>query len=354
MNQPCPVPNTSTEAITTESWEGEASEWDQFVASDPQGTFCHLAGWRDVIGDVLRHEFKCLIARDRQGGWTGILPLVRVRSPLLGHYLISMPFLNYGGPLGTPGAQVGLADAAVAEARRCRADLLELRARHPAPVNLRGSHRKLTVILELPSSVDALWEDTFDHKLRNKIRRAQREVMEPRFGPSELNPFYGIFARRMHQLGTPVLPRQFFSRLVRVFPDKVLFGAVYWRGQPLAAGCGFLWRDEFEMTWSAQLVTHKDKSPNLILYWSFMQHLVLRGVRRFNFGRSTAGSGPHEFKRQWGGADVLLPWLQWSPSGVVSPPSPERPLYRAASLVWSRLPVAVTRRVGPALARLLP
>jgi hypothetical protein len=108
------------------------------------------------------------------------------------------------------------------------------------------------------------------------------------------------------------------------------------------------------MTWSAQFVKHKDKSPNLLLYWSFMQRLIHDGVRRFNFGRSTPGSGTHEFKRQWGGVDVPLPWLQWSPSGVASPPSPERPLYRAASVVWSRLPVALTKLAGPILARFLP
>lgn len=348
------VSNSSTDSFIATPWDGDAAAWDGFVAGERDSTFCHLAGWRDVLGDVLRHECRYLVARDGAGVLRGALPLVRVKSPLLGHYLISMPFLNYGGPLGTPGAQAALALEAVAEARRSGADLLELRTRHAAPGNLSVSHRKLTVILDLPSSVEALWEGTFDHKLRNKIRRAQREVMEPRFGLSELGAFYEIYARRMRELGTPVLPRGFFERLARVFPEQLVCGAVYWRGVPLAAGCGFVWRDEFEMTWSAQVIKHKDKLPNVVLYWSFMQHLVQAGIRRFNFGRSTPGSGTHEFKRQWGGADVALPWMQWSSSGVVSPPSPERPLYRAATWIWSRLPLALTKLAGPPLARFLP
>ncbi len=354
MTEPCLVSSDATETITALSSDGDATAWDRFVGGNAQSTFCHLAGWRAVIGDVLRHECRYLFARNGAGVWTGILPLVRVKSPLLGHYLISMPFLNYGGPLGSPGAQAALAETAVAEARRSGADLLELRARHATSVSLSVAHRKVAVILELPSSVEALWEGTFDHKLRNKIRRAEKEAMEPHFGLSELEPFYEIFARRMRELGTPVLPRKFFERLAGVFLDKVVFGAVYWRGRPLAAGCGFMWRDEFEMTWSAQLVKHKDKAPNLILYWSFMRHLIHRGIRRFNFGRSTPGSGPHQFKQQWGGADVRLPWLQWSSSGVASPPSPERPLYRAATFAWSRLPVALTKLAGPPIARFLP
>jgi len=59
----------------------------------------------------------------------GVLPLVRVRSPLLGHYLVSMPFLNAGGPIGSPGAVAALGEHATLLARRRDVDLLELRTR---------------------------------------------------------------------------------------------------------------------------------------------------------------------------------------------------------------------------------
>jgi serine/alanine adding enzyme len=344
---------TTDGALVVSRWDGASAPWDDFVARDRDATFCHLAAWREVIAEQLGHECVFFVAQDSGGEWKGVLPLVRVRSPL-GHYHVSMPFLNYGGPLGTPDAQGALADAAVAGARAARADLLELRARHPVSSSLSATHRKLTVVLELPDTVDALWEKTFDHKLRNKIRRAQRVEMTVRFGAAEIEPFYEVFARRMRELGTPVLPLGFFSRLSTALRDQALFGVVYWSGQPLAAGCGFLWQGEYEMTWSAQITAHRDKFPNLHLYWGFMQEVLRRGARKFNFGRSTPGSGTHEFKHQWGGQDVPLPWLQWSPSGVASPPSPDQPLYRAATFVWRHLPLGLTKLVGPRLARFLP
>ena len=46
------------------------------------------------------HECIYLAARDQTGQLAGVLPLVRVKSLLFGHYLVSMPFVNYGGPLG--------------------------------------------------------------------------------------------------------------------------------------------------------------------------------------------------------------------------------------------------------------
>ena len=80
--------------------EDDGTAWDAFVAGDPDSSFCHLAGWREVFTDVLGHQCLPLAAVGDDGAWLGILPLVQVRSRLFGRYLVSVPFLNYGGPLG--------------------------------------------------------------------------------------------------------------------------------------------------------------------------------------------------------------------------------------------------------------
>jgi len=333
--------------------DGSLSMWDAFAAAAPGGTFCHLAGWRAVMENVLGHECLYTVACDDAGAWRGILPLVRVRSPLFGDYLVSLPFLNAGGPVGSPDAMATLAEHAAALARQLGVDLLELRTRHVVSSELRLSQRKLTVRLELPDSPAALW-GAFDPKLRSQIKRPGREGLTTRFGPEQLDAFYDVLARNMRSLGTPVLPRAFFERLATTFGGLVVFGAVYRGAQPIAAGCGFAWRDEFEMTWASSLREHNRSAPNMLLYWSFMEQMIARGVRVFDFGRCTAGSGTHRFKQQWGGADVPLPWLQWSARNVAATPSPERPAYRLAAAVWRRLPLAVTNGIGPLLARQLP
>jgi len=340
--------------LTVQPLDGASRSWDEFVARDAGGSFCHLAGWRDILTEVLGAECLYWVATDNQGEWQGVLPLVRVRSWIFGHYLVSLPFLNYGGPLGSCTARQCLAHEAVVEARRSRANLLQFRTRDGGDVGLSTSSHKITVLLDLPPSTDQLWQEVFSTKLRTKIRRVQKEGMETRFGVDQQGAFYEVFARNMRDLGTPVLPRRFFERVATVFPDQVVFGAVYWQQRPVAAGCGFVWRDEFEMTWSSGLRQHGHRRPTLLLYSRFMEHLIERGVRVFNFGRSTPGSGPHEFKRQWGGVDVPLPWLQWSARERTVMPTPDRPAFRLASTVWRRLPLALTNKVGPVIARQIP
>lgn len=335
--------------------DADRAQWDQAVATADGGTFCHLAGWRDIMTDALGHECVFLAARSAQGSYEGVLPLVRMRSRLLGHHLISMPFLNYGGPLGTETAQRALGLAALAEARRLDVNSLELRSRYAMPQTpgLRGVARKVTVLLDLPACSDELWKK-FAAKLRSQIRKPQKEGMEIRFGADQLEAFYDVFSRNMRDLGTPVLPRRLFSRIIEVFPDLSLVGSVYHQGAPVAAAFGFLWRGEFEMTWASSRREANRLAPNMLLYWAFMEEVIRRGARVFNFGRCTPGVGTHRFKQQWGGRDVPLPWSEWT--GGESPqstPAAERPAFRLASALWRRLPLAVANRLGPPIARRL-
>jgi FemAB-related protein (PEP-CTERM system-associated) len=307
-----------------------------------------------VVEDVFGHPTTYWTARGPSGEVRGLLPLVRVRSRLFGDYLVSMPFLSYGGPLGDPAAREVLCRHATEEAERLGVDLMELRARTPVPGPAQISHRKLTVLLDLPDSPEEMWEDGLRSKVRSQVRRPMKEGMEARFGPERMDDFYAVFSETMRDLGTPVLPRSFFALIREAFPEQVLFCAVELDGIPVAAGCGFFWNGEVEITWAGSLRSHSRKAPNMLLYWDFIRESIERGASVFNFGRCSPDSGTHRFKRQWGGRDHPLPWAQWSPKGLSATPTPDSRKFQLATAAWSRLPVAVANRLGPWLSRSLP
>lgn len=332
----------------------DPAQWDRFVASDPLSTFCHQAAWRRIMTEVLGHESFCFAAVDERGDWRGVLPLVRVRS-VLGHYLISLPFLNDGGPLGDTKARQSLVEHAVTEAKRSGASLLELRSRGDVPGPVTSSYRRVSVHLSLPSSRDELWKDTLSSKVRSQVRRPGKEGMTFRCGAAELDGFYSVFARNMRDLGTPVLPRAFFELGASSFATSMIFAAVYnSAGAPVAGACCLHWRDELEVTWASSLREYNRSSPNMLLYASLMEEAIDRDVKLFNFGRSAPGSSTHRFKQQWGGKDVPLPWPFWSRHATVAVPSAKSPFYRLAIAAWQHLPVGIANRFGPKLARLLP
>ncbi|MEZ4586454.1 MAG: hypothetical protein R2909_08660 [Gemmatimonadales bacterium] len=117
------------------------------------------------------------------------------------------------------GGDPRLAAHATALAERDRVKLLELRSQGRAAARrLAVSHRKITVVLDLPGFTDALLKQ-FPSKLRSQVRRPFKEGFAVRHGRDQVEPFYQVFSRHMRDLGTPVMPRGFFERIADGFGD---------------------------------------------------------------------------------------------------------------------------------------
>jgi len=339
--------------IRVEHYTGSQDEWDAFVTRQPGYAHFHQFRWRYVISRVFGHECVYLAARDADGSLVGVLPLVRVRSVVFGHYLVSMPFLNSGGPVGTTEGIQALVNEASDLARRDGVKLLELRSSIPLDIALPASHRKITVLLDLPTTAQALMKG-FDSKLRSQIRRPQKQGVHVSFGSAQVEPFYSVFSRHMRDLGTPTQSLAFFREIAKKFPEECWFGCAYLDGQPVAAGCGFRFGDEFELTWASSLRQYNRESPNMLLYWAFMERAVDEGVKLFNFGRCTPNSGTHRFKMQWGSREKALWWYGLAATPDTTTPSPTDGAYRWGPRIWRRLPASIATAVGPSIVRYIP
>jgi FemAB-related protein (PEP-CTERM system-associated) len=329
-------------------------EWDGFVERAEGGTACHWAGWRGVLDSVFGHECHFLSARGPDGGLEGILPLVRVRSLLFGRYLVSMPFLSYGGPLGSAAAIRALADRAAQIAGGEKVKRLELRSRVALPLDMPVSHRKITVVLDLASGdPDAVFKG-FSSKVRSQIRRPAKEGVEVRFGRDQVAPFHRVFAHHMRDLGTPVMPLRWFEAIADAFGDGAWFACAWLGDEPVAGGAGFRWGDEVEITWASALRAHSRISPNMALYWAFIERATAQGARVFNFGRCTPGSSTHRFKQQWGTRDEPLFWYGVSRGADEGTPSPTDGAYSWGPRLWRHLPEPVATALGPRIVRGIP
>ena len=339
--------------IRVEQFTDTEKVWDTFAAAQRGYTHFHRFGWRAVMERVFGHECVYLAARNADEELVGVLPLVRVRSVVFGHYLVSMPFLNYGGPIGTDPGIRALVDEAIELARRDKVKLLEMRSSIPIGIELPVSHRKITVLLDLPRTSQALLK-SFRPKLRSQIRRPQKEGISVAFGGAQVEPFYAVFSRHMRDLGTPTQSLTFFREIVNQFPDDCWFACAYLGGHPVAGGCGFRFGDEFEMTWASSLREYNRESPNMLLYWAFMERAIGEGVSQFNFGRCTPGTGTHRFKMQWGGREQALWWYRLAASSAVTTPSPDDGAFRWGPRIWRRLPASIATAFGPSIVRYIP
>lgn len=340
--------------ISVSLFDGTAEEWNSFARRQTGFTHFHLYEWKAVLAGTFGHECIFLQARNADGVLSGVLPLVRVRSLVFGHYLVSMPFVNYGGPLGETDGIRALAAEAARLADVSGVKLMELRSRVPLAVALPVSHRKITVLLDLPSEPDLLWK-AIPAKVRSQVRRPQKEGVTVRFGSDQVLPFFTVFSRHMRDLGTPTLPLKFFQSIATAFPDDAIFGCAYLGEVPIACGAGFVWGNEFEMTWASALSQYNKIAPNMVLYWSFMERAISQKLSVFNFGRCTPDGGTHRFKKQWGSRDEQLHWYQHTRGGAAAAtPSPDDGAFSWGPRLWKHLPLPVAELLGPRIVRYIP
>src|SRR4030095_1619194 len=141
----------------------------------------------------------------------GVLPLVQFRSRLFGRFLVSVPFLNYGGVLASDAAACGALVAHAREiAHRFGATHVELRHTSRQLAGFPCREHKIKLTRPLPATSEALWSEV-DRKVRNQVRKAQKDGLIAKIGGAELlNDFYSVFSRNMRDLGTPVYPKDLF------------------------------------------------------------------------------------------------------------------------------------------------
>ena len=88
------------------------------------------------------------------------------------------------------------------------------------------------------------------------------------------------------------------------------------------------------------------------MYWELMRRSREQGYKLFDFGRSKAGTGPFEFKKNFGFEPRPLPYEYYLvKSPAVPNVNPLNPKYRLMVQTWQRLPLPVANLLGPPLAR---
>ena len=331
--------------------DGQAA-WDEYVFGSSTADHAHLSGWHRVIERSYGHRPLYLWAREADR-IRGVLPLVLMCSPWRSRTLVSMPFLDDGGICADDdGTRRALLDGALRLARMHRARVVDLRHRTSSGLPLSSHGGKVTFVLPLDGDADRMWS-RLDAKVRNQIRKAIAAGLSASWsGIDGLAAFYDVFSTNMRDLGSPVHGARFFGAILEEFADSAKLVLVRRDGRPIAGGLCLFFRERVLMPWASALKEHRSSCPNNLLYWEAVRRACEKGFREFDFGRSSPGSGTYRFKKQWGGVEHALAWQAVLGPGrhaAVIPADDRRS--RWAATVWRRLPVAISRLLGPPLRK---
>lgn len=329
------------------------SEWNQFVTGEDAPVFTRWE-W----GEVCRgygHSSVYLGAYD-DGRLIGALPLVLMRSRLFGDKLVSMPFAEYGSVVvGTSQddkeVERKLLDRTTELADEFGVDFVSLRGRplvnHPAYTQKR---RWVTFRIPVGEGEDAVW-DALDSSRRGHVRQGRDNDITIRVGDTldDLRDFYRLYLQTMRGHGSPPHSFRYVKRLWNALADEGhmrLYLAEH-DGRPINGIIDFPFGDTVYHWAEVSDYDYRDLDGGSLLLWNAIEWSAAEGYETFDMGRTREGTGVYMYKKSFGGTKTWMDDSHHFPNGEFELPNPDDEGYDAAKKAWRRLPLAVTRIVGP-------
>jgi FemAB-related protein (PEP-CTERM system-associated) len=355
-------PDTTEKAVSAETATAirvrsfvrdDVVRWDEFVDHCPDATFFHRIGWKAVLEGCFGHKTHYLLA-ERSARIVGVLPLAEVKSFLFGHSLSSLPFCAYGGAASTDAGVVAALHRAARElGERIGVEHLELRDRTPREPDWPRQDLYVTFRREILPDVEANMT-AIPRKQRAMVRKGIKAGLTSQLDNSA-DRFFALYADNVHRHGTPPLPKRYFDILLRTFPaESEILTVTDSRGKPVSSVFSFYFRDEVLPCYAGDDIGAREVAGNDFKYWELMRRACERGVRVFDYGRSKRGTGPFDFKKNWGFEPTPLAYEYWLYRRDSIPENnPLNPKYRAFIALWRRLPIPVANFLGPHLVKSL-
>lgn len=329
---------------------------EAYARNGDQAPLSRHPGWLTVLHKAFGHLPHCLEAVE-DGRTRGILPLAFVRSYLFGRFLVSLPYLNYGGVLAdNDRISQKLVEGAIALADDLHVRYLEFRHEQPLDCPKLGYSRsdKVNMRLPLPSTTEALWKG-LPAKVRNQVRNGMKNNLTVAWGGLELlAEFYRIFRHNMRDLGTPVYGEKLFHTILEQFPDQAELCVVRAEGRTLAAALLLHGWGVTEVPSASSLRRYNSTCANMLMYWHLLERAVQRGQGVFDFGRASLDGNTYRFKKQWGAQPTTASWQYYLRSGTATDMRADNPKYQRFVRLWRLLPVSLASCVGPLIVRGIP
>lgn len=325
----------------------DEGRWDAYVGPRTT-TVTDLSAWRRAVQEAygVRSSFLAAIEGDR---FVGCLGLFEVKHPFFGHYLTTAVFGNDGGLYfdNEEGRNALLAEAK-AKADRLDVDYLLIRTRGLALDGFEVDRHYQTAVINLTGGADAVWKNILGSKTRNQIRRGIKEGFSVTAGHDQVDLFYDVFHEAMRDLGSPAHGMRFYESIIKHLGDQAEFFVVR-DGHKLVAGALLFWTNSVAMNLhTVTLHKYNRRCPNYLIYWKMIEASCERGCTRFDMGRSVIGSPNLAFKMNWGPEPFPLCYNYYLRKLKRVPyVDPRNSRYRIPIAIWKRLPVFLTKKIGP-------
>lgn len=169
---------------------------------------------------------------------------------------------------------------------------------------IREVHHVETHLLNLTESWDIMWENVFSPRIRNQVRKAEKEGLKVRLGSSieDVEKFYSLYELSTLDWGytQPPYSKQFFLNLMDNANNTIQLLLVEDHEKAIASGI-FIEDVDFVLYWFGVMDKIAERKFPVYLMLSHVIHeAIIKGKKYLNMGASGKLDGVRKFKELWG------------------------------------------------------
>jgi hypothetical protein len=167
-----------------------------------------------------------------------------------------------------------------------------------------------------------------------------------------LDDFYTVFSENMRDLGSPVHSKKLMKQVLGEFFERSRIMVIFKDNEPVSSSLMVGFNKMLSNPWASSLRKYAPLSPNMLLYMRMLEYACDHGYQVFDFGRSSPGEGTYRFKEQWGATPTPLRWYYIPLNGErINWESSEKGKFEKAIRYWKKLPLPVTKVIGPGIRK---
>lgn len=335
----------------------DSDEWNAFLERN-DGPVYGSWEWGDAA-EAYGHGRRYLAVREN-GAIVGGLPLVHIDSAVFGSKLVSPPYAARGSIIAEGDRSVDvttpLLERTAELAGELGVDFVSLRGKDLGDVPEFGfekQNRFVTHRVNLGDGTDAAWNRIQENRQRQIRQAADDDSLEYTVGSSleDLREYYDLHLLSMRGHGTPPHSFAFFQtlwdRLAGPGPGDLHIGMVKKNGSLINGILDLSFGSTVYQWGVVNDYEYRDLNGGSWLVWKSLERAAEAGYDTYEMGRTQEGSGVYMFKKSFGGTKTWYDDYHYFPSGEGSLPHPEDQKYDLVKRVWRKLPIPVTRLIGP-------
>ena len=288
--------------------------WDELVqANSNLPTVAHNPHFFPFFSGFLSLSPYYFILKENDVA-VGLFPIVKTRNQF-----ISMPHFSYGGIFWLlkrnfeeekiiqqiiPGIEQEKLEAGyyaldISGFKNEKFPTGKIEIRGETPFFGNNFSEKTRHFISLKKTKEAQLE-SFSSNLRRKINKAERNGIEIKNGKEELlDDFVNVYQKNMHKLGSPAFDKSFFRALLEIPGANASIYIACYFNKPIGAAFCLSYFGFTENVWFSTISKYNNLYPAYLLHWKMIEDAIIQNKKIYSFGRSTTGSGVHEFKKQW-------------------------------------------------------